>query len=385
MVSDSYRVAALSEVAKIDRTVSTKEECKTLPYVGLEHIEKNAGRFIHEFNPEPEELLANKFKFTSQHVLYGKLRPYLNKVVLPNFEGVCTTEILPVLPNPEYLDRRYLWLVLFLPEFVAWASNSVSGANLPRLGPKELAKYPIPLPPLEEQRRIANIAMRADRLRRTRRYTQQLSDTYLQSVFLEMFGDPVSNPKGWEIVKLSKIGVLDRGVSKHRPRNDPSLLGGPYPLIQTGDVANSEGYIRSYYQTYSEIGLKQSKIWPKGTLCITIAANIAKTGILEFDACFPDSVVGFQPGENTNIEFVQFWFSFLQKILEETAPESAQKNINLEILRGLDIILPPLPLQQKFATIVQRFQRLRNQQQEADRQAEHLFQSILHRAFRGEL
>ncbi|NEQ51344.1 MAG: hypothetical protein F6K11_14590 [Leptolyngbya sp. SIO3F4] len=244
---------------------------------------------------------------------------------------------------------------------------------------------PIPLPPLDEQRRIANIAMRADRLRRTRRYGQQLSDTYLQSVFLEMFGDPVSNPKGWEIVKLSKIGVLDRGVSKHRPRNDPTLLGGPYPLIQTGDVANSGGYIRNYHQTYSEIGLKQSKIWSKGTLCITIAANIAKTGILEFDACFPDSVVGFQPGEKTNIEFVQFWFSFLQKILEETAPESAQKNINLEILRDLDIILSPLPLQQKFATIVQRFQRLRSQQQEADRQAEHLFQSILHRAFRGEL
>ena len=127
-------------------------------------------------------------------------------------------------------------------------------------------------------------------------------EDFLRSAFLEMFGDPVTNPKGWPLIKFSEIGELDRGKSQHRPRNAPELLGGPYPLIQTGDVANSGGYIRSYKSTYSEIGLKQSRMWPKGTLCITIAANIAKTGILTFDACFPDSVVGFSPNKKTNTE-----------------------------------------------------------------------------------
>ena len=134
-----------------------------------------------------------------------------------------------------------------------------------------------------------------------------------------MFGDPVTNPKGWEIRKFEDIGSLDRGVSKHRPRNAPELLDGPHPLIQTGDISNSDGYIRSYKSTYSEIGLKQSKIWPAGTLCITIAANIAKTGILTFDSCFPDSVVGFSPNTQATTEYVQFWLGFLQKILEDSA------------------------------------------------------------------
>jgi type I restriction enzyme, S subunit len=90
-----------------------------------------------------------------------------------------------------------------------------------------------------------------------------------------MFGDPVRNEKGWEVCNLNELGSLDRGVSKARPRNSPELLGGIYPLIQTGDVTNSGIYITAYKQTYSELGLKQSKLWPKGTMLITIAANIA--------------------------------------------------------------------------------------------------------------
>jgi len=182
-----------------------------------------------------------------------------------------------------------------------------------------------------------------------------------KSLFLDMFGDPVTNPKGWEKGKFSEVGQLDRGKSKHRPRNAPELLGGDYPLIQTGDVANCSGYIREYKSTYSEIGLKQSKMWDKGTLCITIAANIAKTGILMFDACFPDSVVGFIPNSKTNSLYIQFWLSFLQKTLEDSAPESAQKNINLAILRKLDLPLPPIYLQNKFADLVMEVEKQKQQ------------------------
>jgi type I restriction enzyme S subunit len=205
------RFVALNKVAKIDRAVASEEECETLPYVGLEHIEKDTGRFAAEFEGKPESLRATKFRFTPRHVLYGKLRPYLNKAALPNFDGVCTTEILPILPLEGKLDRTYLWAFLLTPSFVEWASANVSGANLPRISPKLLEKHEIPLPPLPEQKRIAAILAKADRLRRLRRYARELSDTYLQSVFLEMFGDPVSNPMGWEKTRLGSLCQIIRG------------------------------------------------------------------------------------------------------------------------------------------------------------------------------
>lgn len=255
------------------------------------------------------------------------------------------------------------------------------GSTFAAIKRDDLEEIAIPLPDLSEQNRIAGLLEQADRLRRTRRYALELSDSFLKSVFLEMFGDPARNSKGWDRVEFETLGVLDRGRSRHRPRNAPYLYGGPYPFIQTGDIASCDNYIKEHYQTYSEEGLKQSKVWPAGTLCITIAANIAKTGILTYPACFPDSVVGFLPRDGVVTEYVQYWLSFLQELLEKNAPESAQKNINLEILRELIAPLPPVSLQQRFADVMREHERLRAQQREALRQADHLFQTVLHQAF----
>lgn len=172
-----------------------------------------------------------------------------------------------------------------------------------------------------------------------------------------MFGDPVINEKDWDLKTLPELGEFGRGVSKHRPRNAPELLGGKYPLIQTGDVASANLYITKYDSTYSEVGFKQSKMWKAGTLCITIAATIAKTAILTFDSCFPDSVVGFTPNGKTNSLFINYWFSFFQKILEDQAPAVAQKNINLQVLSELQIITPPKQLQDAFAAFVQQIDK----------------------------
>jgi len=381
------RFIALGEVAKIDRTVASDEECNILPYVGLEHIEKDMGRFVAEFEGEPEALLATKFRFTPRHVLYGKLRPYLNKVALPSFDGVCTTEILPILPEESELDRIYLWAFLLTPGFVEWASSNVSGANLPRLSPRLLATYRIPLPPLPEQKRIAAILSKADRLRRLRRYARDLSDGYLGSVFLEMFGDPVTNPMGWDTTTLGKIASIQRGRFSPRPRNDPRYYGGDYPFIQTGDIAKSNGYLRHYTQTLNENGILVSRAFDVGTVVIAIVgATIGETAILGIRTYCPDSVIGIQVNPNTGTpEYIEYILRFWKPIFRAMAPETARANINLETLRPLAIPLPPLPLQQKFAQIVRKHERLRAQQQEAERQAEHLFGSLLHRAFQAEL
>src|SRR6476469_9280784 len=116
-------------------------------------------------------------------------------------------------------------------------------------------------------------------------------------------------PSGWRLVKLGELGEVSRGRSRHRPRYASHLYGGPYPFIQTGDIRASGGRITHHSQTYSEAGLAQSRLWPAGTLCITIAANIAETAILTYPACFPDSVVGFLSNPSLcDVRFVEYMF-----------------------------------------------------------------------------
>jgi type I restriction enzyme S subunit len=277
------------------------------------------------------------------------------------------------------IDKTYFYYAV--QEKLIEMGQQVHGSTMKHITKDKFDNLKIPLPDLKTQQKIASILEQADAARQKRKQANQLTEQFLQSAFLEMLGDPVQNEKGWELVLFSEVGSLNRGLSKHRPRNAPFLLGGKYPLIQTGEVANCNSYIKDFTQTYSEEGLKQSKMWKKGTLLITIAANIAKTGILTFDACFPDSIVGFIPNEKTCVEYIQYWLSFVQKTLEENAPESAQKNINLDILRKLKLPLPPLPLQQKFARIVEQVEQLHVRQRESEKELENLFGSLMQRYF----
>lgn len=290
-------------------------------------------------------------------------------------------------PKVELLDSGYAYFYfnsIFFKAFIDRIANQ--SVNQASFSAGNLKAIKIPLPPLPIQKKIAAVLEKADELRRKREEQIKRLDDLLQASFLDMFGDPVTNPKGWPIKKLGNLGQLDRGKSKHRPRNAPELLGGIHPLIQTGDVANSDCYITEYSSTYSDIGLAQSKMWEAGVLCITIAANIAKTAILGINACFPDSVVGFIPGKETNVEFIHTWFSFFQQILEKNAPESAQKNINLAILRELSVVMPPVEMQSKFKDIFKRIQVDMKTKQKTDLALSTLFfNSLMQRAFKGEL
>jgi type I restriction enzyme S subunit len=232
------------------------------------------------------------------------------------------------------------------------------GATVHSLSNGFLEALCFPLPPLDEQRRIVGLLDRAAEIRCRAGAARAKARAIIPALFLETFGDPATNPKGWPVTVLGDLGELDRGRSRHRPRNAPELYGGSFPFVQTGDVANSGGRIQRHAQTYSEQGLAQSRIWPAGTLCITIAANIGKTGILEFDACFPDSVVGFTPYAEVTSEFIQATLNFMQAEIEARAPQAAQKNINLQVLRGLAMPCPPIAHQTAFAEQVHRLEAL---------------------------
>lgn len=288
--------------------------------------------------------------------------------------------------NPAIADPAFVSCWFNTPEMkTLLRTRAKPSINMSNINANEVLTFPIVLPPLPEQRRIAEVLDRAEALRSKRQAVIELLATATQSIFVEMFGDPVVNGMGWPLKKFSEIGTLDRGVSKHRPRNAPELLGGLHPLVQTGEVSNCDGYVRAHNNTYSDLGLQQSKMWPAGTLCITIAANIAKTGVLTFDACFPDSVVGFRANDQATVEYARIWLSFLQKMLEETAPESAQKNINLAILRDLDVPLPPISLRREFASRVAALERLKTSYRASLSEFDAFFSSLQHRAFQGTL
>ena len=143
-------------------------------------------------------------------------------------------------------------------------------------------------------------------------------------------------PNEWKYIPLAKLGDLGRGKSKHRPRNDARLFeNGKYPFLQTSEVKAASKYITEYSKMYGEFGLQQSKLWKAGTLCITIAANIAETAFLGIDACFPDSVVGFTPNDKINPWYIKYFIESQKLRLWAFAPATAQKNINLDTLEKL--------------------------------------------------
>ena len=287
--------------------------------------------------------------YESDTVLIAMYGATIGATSILNFPA-CTNQACAAFKKSEEILPEYLYF--FLRSKKEKFVNDGVGGTQPNISAGYLKKVQIEVRSLDEQSEIINVLDKVNRIIDERTKELAALDDLIKARFVEMFGDPVCNSHDLPEATLPELGEFGRGVSKHRPRNDSNLLGGRYPLIQTGDVATSELYITSYTNTYSELGLKQSKMWKKGTLCITIAATIAKTAILAFDACFPDSVVGFIANEKTNNVFVHYWFTFFQSILEAQAPESAQKNINLKILSELKIIVPKKELQDEFVTFV---------------------------------
>ena len=199
-----------------------------------------------------------------------------------------------------------------------------------------------------------------------------------------------SLPEGHVYTYLANLGELERGKSKHRPRNAPELFGGSYPFIQTGEVKAASRTIRRHSQTYSEFGHRQSRLWPEGTLCITIAANIAETAFLGFDACFPDSIVGFTATKTLVLpSYVHLFIQSFRTRIEAYAPATAQKNINLNTLQKLVV---PLCSLEEQRVLVDRLEAILSVADEQERDIDRalvetnvLRQAVLKEAFAGQL
>lgn len=260
----------------------------------------------------------------------------------------------------------------------------------------------IPLPPLAEQKRIVeqieSLFAKLDKAKEKALSVVESFELREKAIYKKAFEGDLTNSwraenginiSEWEEIPFEKLGKLERGRSKHRPRNDKRLFGGKYPFIQTGDVAGAGMYVTSHKQTLSEFGFEQSRMFPKGTLCITIAANIGDAAILSYDCCFPDSVVGFTPGEKCLNRYMYFYLQEIKAELEYIAPATAQKNLNLKLLGKVEIKVPSLKEQEK---IVEILEKQINDQENIVEKAENVIEtidvmkkSILAKAFRGEL
>jgi type I restriction enzyme S subunit len=286
-------------------------------------------------------------------------------------------------------------------EYWAFISESQAGIAVPNVNATKLAALPFPLPPLNEQKRIVEkldailpkVKSAKARLKKIpgilKKFRQSVLAAACSGRLTEDWREGKDLPE-WEDVKFEDVGTLGRGKSKHRPRNAPKLFNGKYPFIQTGDVAQSNGYINSHSQTYNDTGLAQSKLWPAKTLCITIAANIANTGILTYPACFPDSVVGFVPNpEKSNVKFIKWVIDTIKNDLENYAPATAQKNINLGILNNVVFKCPSIGDQHEIVRRVEKLftlaDSLEAKYKKAMAKVGKLEQAILAKAFRGEL
>lgn len=287
------------------------------------------------------------------------------------------------------LDRSFLDYFIRTPSFRDQVEAQGS-TNYAAIRPAHVLSYEISLPPLAEQRRIVArieaLAAQIDEAKRLRQEAVEEAEAMGVSATAAAFRKLLDG----STIRLDEAALLQRGKFSHRPRNDPRFFGGAHPWIQIGEIERSNRYIREWSETLNDEGLAISKKFPKGTILISIAATIGAVGILDFDCCVPDSIVGVTPDQEvTTPEFVFHFLRYVRTHLEEVAPQSAQKNINLQILSPLPFPAPPLPEQRRIVAELDALQAevdgLKRLQAETAAELDALLPAILDRAFKGDL
>lgn len=268
-------VVRLGDVCQQARECVKPGERPELRYIGLETIESGSGMFVQgELSKTPDTPMANSFRFGSEHVLYGKLRPYLNKVALPDFEGKCSTEIIPLLPSAD-IERAYLGYFLRSGHVVELISARTAGARMPRADMDFVFSLPIPLPPLPEQRCIVDLLSRAEGIVRLRRKAEKKAAELIPALFLDMFGDPATNPKGWSVRKVSEFVSRFEGGKNLQAGSEN---GSPYRILKVS-AATSGQYLES-----------ESKPTPDGY--VPPPNHIVRVGDMLFSRANTEELVG---------------------------------------------------------------------------------------------
>ncbi|MBY8149502.1 restriction endonuclease subunit S [Vibrio fluvialis] len=390
----SWPLVKLGEVAPskaLKRPIVRDED--NVWQLNLDMVESGSGKVLNKIKAPLSEAGSSTHWFDSRHVLYSKLRPYLNKVVLPDEQGLATTELVPMLPDPEMLDRRYLVHYLRSKQFVSWISDQVAGAKMPRVSMKVFWEHEIPLPPLDEQKRIAAILDKADAIRQKRKQAIELADEFLRSVFLDMFGDPVTNPKGWETSTLDKLvnGKFQNGA--YFPKEQYSVKG--VEMVHMSDAFYDyvpRGSMKRVMADYAD--LKKYNVNHKDLLISRRSLNYegaAKPSLIEESEeplLFESSLIRITP--NSKLMNKLYLFAYLSNELvkehkiRKYVTGATIKGISQKNLEKVEVLVPPVELQRKFADIFMKIEKLKTQLHQPLLSIE-IFESLSQKAFSGQL
>jgi type I restriction enzyme S subunit len=381
----------LGEIATIERSIVTPENIQSgTTYVGLENID-SSGEFIGVREVVNGELASAKFRFTSSHILYGKLRPYLSKIARPTFEGVCSTDILPILPG-RALDRSYLHFFLRLPEMVALATSRSTGANLPRLSPSQLEEFEIPLPSLSEQRRLAAILDKANVIRLMRASIAGVLSDFPRRLFVEMFGNVVLNERAWKQVSVADAGDVQLGRQRS-PKYQTGKFSHPYmrvanvfdDRIDLSDVLSMDFDERDF-DTYR---LESGDLLLNEGQSTELVGRPAMWQDELPDCCFQNTLIRFRADPNvTNPEFALAVFrEYLHRgaFARISSKTSNVAHLGASRFAAMSFPLPPRDAQEKFAAARRKLRCAASTAHRACEESEDLFASLVDRAFRGVL
>jgi type I restriction enzyme S subunit len=350
------------------RNKKTDQASEEQDYLELEDLESGSGRILNLRNTLEVGSAVTLFK--KNDVLFGKLRPYLEKYWQAEFDGKCTGEILAF--EPQCISSRFLFYCIGSRWFIERCNALAYGAKMPRVSwPTQLAQFNIPLPPLPEQKRIAAYldasCAAIDAAVAAKRRQIEVLDALLLYIVQRAATRGLNSevpikasgldwlptvPSHWKIQQIKRRCNLLRGKFSHRPRNDPAYYDGDYPFVQTGDISAAQKYIRSYSQTLNELGFSVSKIFPKGTLVMSIAANVGDVAILDFEACFPDSMVGLVPDHHTHLDYLYYLMRAMKGILLRSAILTTQMNLNYVRIGTNFAPFPPKKEQEAIATFL---------------------------------
>ena len=281
---------------------------------------------------------------------------------------ICSTGFNVVQPIRRKLDPKFAYYSLISEAGKQYFEATAKGVGYPAVDDKDFCSFPVPLPPLSEQERIAAyldascaaIDAAVDIKRRQLETLDRLLLSTVQQAITQGVEPGAETkvsgidwlpriPAHWSAQQIKRRCGILRGKFTHRPRNDPAFYGGDYPFVQTGDISAAEKYIRSYSQTLNELGLGVSKMFPKGTLVMSIAANIGDVAILDFEACFPDSMVGLVPNHHTHLDFLYYLMRAMKGIMVRSAVLTTQLNLNYVRIGTNFAPFPPKDEQEKIA------------------------------------
>jgi type I restriction enzyme S subunit len=384
----SWKTVKLGDAASIERRSVQPCNIKSGSiYVGLENI-KSGGGFTNVKTVEQDDLASSKFMFSNEHVLFGKLRPYLAKIATPSFQGICSTDILPILPSNE-LDKNYLAYFLLQPKIVQLANSLCTGANLPRISPNALVELQIPLPPLAEQKRIAAILDKADEIRRKREQTIAKLDQLAQSIFVEMFGNAAINDKGWD---LGKIGDLLESATYGTSEKSNAI--GSYAVLRMNNITKNGAIDMTdlKYMDLEEKHLDRFLVQAGDVLFnrTNSADLVGKTAIYRSNTpvAYAGYLIRLRVNHKANAEYLASYLNtkYAKKELRSMCKSIiGMANINAKEIQAMRIPIPPLALQDQFAYRIKEIEALKIPNIAALTQQTQLFASLQHQAFTGNL